>query len=177
MLYWFLPYNNEKSAIICLLSLPPPSTIPPLQVITKHQAVKSVLYSTFSLAVYFTHGSVYMSMLLSQFISPSPSLIGSTSVFYTSVSPFLPCKNVHQYSRFHIYTLYTIFVFLFMTYFTLYNRLQAQRVSSQRYPMSPSLNFSCSLYVSSWDWGDRELPLFNIYKFFSYLPVAINIQK
>ena len=36
----------------------------------------------------FTHGSVYISMLLSQFIPPSPSLTMSTSLFSTSVSLF-----------------------------------------------------------------------------------------
>ena len=40
----------------------------------------------FSLAIYFTHNSIYMSMLL----SPSPTV--STSSFSTSVSSFLPCK-------------------------------------------------------------------------------------
>ena len=37
------------------------------------QAGLPVLYSSFPLAVYFTHGSVYMPVLLSQFIPPSPS--------------------------------------------------------------------------------------------------------
>ena len=32
-------------------------------------------YSSFPLAVYFTCGSVYMSVLLSQVIAPSPSLL------------------------------------------------------------------------------------------------------
>lgn len=34
---------------------------------------------------------------------------------------------------------------------------------------NPSLNFSCLLNFSSWDWGDRELPLLNIFEFFSHL--------
>ena len=38
---------------------------------------------------YFTHGRVYTSMLLSQFIPPSPVF---TSPFSTSVSLFLSCK-------------------------------------------------------------------------------------
>ena len=40
--------------------------------------------------------SVYMSMLLSPFIPLLPSPTGSTSPFSTSVSPFLPCKQVSQ---------------------------------------------------------------------------------
>ena len=43
-------------------SLHPP--IPPLQVITAHQAGLPVFYSSFPLAIYFTHDNVYMSMLL-----------------------------------------------------------------------------------------------------------------
>ena len=34
---------------------------------------------------------------------------------------------------------------------------------------NPSLNFSCLLNFSSWDWGERELPPLNICKFFSHL--------
>ena len=86
-------------------SLPPPP-IPLIQVITEHQAELPVLYSRFPLASYITHGSVYMSILISQFI-PSPLLPMSTCLFSTSTSLFLPCKQVHLYhfSRFHIYTL------------------------------------------------------------------------
>ena len=42
-------------------------------VITAHQAELPVLYSSFPLAMYFTHGSVYMSILISQLIPPCPS--------------------------------------------------------------------------------------------------------
>ena len=45
--------------------IPSWACIPPL--ITEHQAELPVLYSSFPLAICFTHGSVYMSMLLSQF--------------------------------------------------------------------------------------------------------------
>ena len=51
------------------------------------------LYSQFSLTVYFTHGNGYVSMILSQFTSPSPSLTVSPSLFSMSVSPLLPCKE------------------------------------------------------------------------------------
>ena len=51
-----------------------------------------VLYSSFPLAIYFTHGIAYVSMLLSQFVLFSPSPTVSTSLFTTSVSQFLPCR-------------------------------------------------------------------------------------
>ena len=44
-----------------------PSPTPPLQVITEHVAELPGLCSSFPLAFYFTHDSVYMSMLRSQF--------------------------------------------------------------------------------------------------------------
>ena len=50
-----------------LLRLPPTLPIPPLQVVTKHRADLPVLCGCFPLAIYFTFGSVYMSMPLSHF--------------------------------------------------------------------------------------------------------------
>ena len=53
----------------------------------------------------FTHGNVYVSMLLSSFVPPSPPPTVSKGLFSTSVSAFLPCKQVHPYhlSRFLVY--------------------------------------------------------------------------
>ena len=42
------------------------------------------------LAIYFTYGNVYISVLISQIIPPSPSSIESKSLYFTSVSPLLP---------------------------------------------------------------------------------------
>ena len=89
-----------------LFSLSPPRS-PPLSVITEHQAELLVLCSYFPRASYLTHGSVYMSRLLSQSVPPSPSPTTSTNLFSMSASPFLLCKHDQQYSfpRFHIYAL------------------------------------------------------------------------
>ena len=67
----------------------------------------SLLFTSFPLVTCFTHDSVPMSMLLSQFLLASPPLSVSTSPFSISAFPFLLCKQVHQYSfpRFHIYEL------------------------------------------------------------------------
>ena len=46
----------------------------------------------FPLAICFTYGSVYVSVLFSQFVPPSPSSALSTSLFSMSASLFLPCK-------------------------------------------------------------------------------------
>ena len=54
------------------------STFSPFKVITGCQAGLPVLYSNFSLTIYFTHGSVYMSILLSPFVPLFSSLTVST---------------------------------------------------------------------------------------------------
>ena len=133
MLCSFLLYNkvNQPYAYIyphipSPLSLPPTLLIPPLQVVTKHRADLPVLCSCFPLAIYFTFGSVYMSVLLSHFVPASPSCPVSSGLFPTSVSLFLPCHQVHQYHffRFHICVLAYGICFLFVTDFTLYDRHQ-----------------------------------------------------
>jgi len=67
------------------------------------------------LVIYFTYGSIYVSMLFSQIIPPSPSPTESKSLFFTSVSHLLSCVQGRHYrlSKFHIYLLtYRIGVFL-----------------------------------------------------------------
>ena len=136
MVFQFLLYNKVNQLYIyiyphisSLLHLPPTLPIPHLQVVTKHRADLPVLCGCFSLAIYFTFGSVYMSMPLSHFIPAYP--------------PPFPCPQVHSlhlclYScpapRFFITIFFfldsiymcqhTVFVFLFLTYLTLYDRLQ-----------------------------------------------------
>ena len=79
----FLLYNKVNQLYVyiyphisSLLHLPPTLLIPSLQVVTKHRADLLVLCGCFPLAIYFTFGSVYMSMPLSHFVpasrSPSP---------------------------------------------------------------------------------------------------------
>ena len=69
--------------------LPIPHPILSSGVITKCQAGPPVLFSSFPLAVYFMHGRVYMSRLLSQVVLTLRFLASSTSLFSTSVSPRL----------------------------------------------------------------------------------------
>ena len=136
MLCQFLLYNQVNqlyvyiySHIPSLLSLPPTLPIPPLQMVTKHQADLPVLCSCFPLAIYSTFGSVYMSMLLSHLIPASPPPCPmSASPFSMTASLFLSCPQVHQNHFFFLESIYMcqhmVFVFLFLTYFTLYDRLQ-----------------------------------------------------
>ena len=69
----------------------PPTTTLFLQVVTEHQLWVPVSYIKLALVIYFTYGNVYVSMLFSQIIPPSPSPNDSRSLFFTSVSPLLPC--------------------------------------------------------------------------------------
>ena len=57
--------SHNYTCITSLLSLPLFLYIPPLQLITELLTGLPVLESNFSTAIYFTHDSVYMSMLLS----------------------------------------------------------------------------------------------------------------
>ena len=83
-----------------LRPLPPPHPTP----LGGHRALSWVpcVYRSFLLASYFTQGRVYVSMLLSQFIPPSPSP-RVHSLFATSAQLLLPCKlgsSVPFFSRF-----------------------------------------------------------------------------
>ena len=85
------PWISRKYTYVSSLFEPPSHPISPLDVVPEHQVELPVLYSNFPLALYFTHGNAYVSVLLSQFVSPSPASTVS-SVFSMSVSLFLPCK-------------------------------------------------------------------------------------
>ena len=67
--------NQPQLYVPSHLNLPPTSLpIPPFQVFAEHWGfVFPVSNSEFPLAIYFTYGNVYVSVLLSQFFPPSPS--------------------------------------------------------------------------------------------------------
>ena len=79
-------------------SLPPPPPFHPSRHDTAPSWAPCAIYSRFPPAIYFTHGSVHTLlsyervMLLFQIVPLSPSLLASTRLFATSLSPFLHCK-------------------------------------------------------------------------------------
>ena len=78
----------------CVPHLNPPPTslpIPSLWVIPVHQPWALVSCIQPGLVICFRRDNIYVSMLFSQIIPPSPSPIESKSLFYTSVSLFLSC--------------------------------------------------------------------------------------
>ena len=138
MVCLFLIYNKVNQLYIyiyphisSLLHLPPTLPIPPFQMVTKHRADLPVLCGCFPLASYFTFGSVYMSMPHSQFVPayPSPSLCPKVHSLHLSLYS-CPASRFFRTILFYflldsIYVCqHTVFVFLFLTYFTLYDRLQ-----------------------------------------------------
>ena len=102
MLCLLLPYNNINQPSVYIYPLPfkPPfqSPITSLKVIIEHGAELPVLYSSFPLALYFTQSGLYMAVLLSQFIPPSPSpltaqLVKNRPAMQETLVQFLGQKN------------------------------------------------------------------------------------
>ena len=93
MLYNVLVAAAHQCESAISIHKPPPSHLPPLKVVAVRTLVElPVSYSNFPLAIYFTFGGTYVSMLLSQLVPPSPFPSVSTSVLSMSVSLFLPCE-------------------------------------------------------------------------------------
>ena len=98
----FLLYNKVNQLYVylyphipSLLCLPPTLPIPPLQVVTKQRADLPVLCSCFSLAIYFTFGSVYMSMtyVLKHFVFFRSVVNGIASFIFLSSCSFSVYRN------------------------------------------------------------------------------------
>ena len=70
------------------------------------------------LVIYFTYGNIFVSVLFSQICPPSPSLIESKSLFFTSVSLLLSRIQGYHYhlSKFHIY----IYIYIYICVSILY---------------------------------------------------------
>ena len=114
--------------ISSLLCLPPTLPIPPLQVVTKHQADLPVLCGCFPLAIYSTIGSIYKSMALSHFVPAYPSPCPCPQVHSLRMSLYsCPAPRFFRTFFFFLDFIYmcqhTLFLFLFLTSFTLYDRL------------------------------------------------------
>ena len=96
----------------------------PTYVTTEHWVEFPVLYSRFSLVIYFIHSSVYMSIPISKFIPP-PFLSLVSRICSLRLSLFLLANKFIciifldcTYKRY-----YMILIFLFLTYLTLYDSL------------------------------------------------------
>ena len=95
-MWWVLPCSNMNRpwVYICPLPLVPLPTFLTLHPSRLSQSAGFRLLAShckLPLAIYFTDGIVYVSMLFSQIIPPSPSFTASKSLFLMSVFPLLPC--------------------------------------------------------------------------------------
>ena len=128
MLYniMFLPHikMNQPEVYVCLLPFELPCHLTPWPTpLSCHRAPDlSSLHHTadFHWVSNFIYDNVYVSMLLFQFISSSPSPSVSTSLFSLSASLLLSCSTIFLD---FIYMCKYIFVFLCLIYTTLFNRL------------------------------------------------------
>ena len=138
MVCQFLLYNKVNNLYIYIhshissfLRLPPNLPITPLQVVTKHRADLPVLCGSSPLAIYFIFGSIYKSMSLSHFIPaypppfPCPEVHSLHMCLYSCPAPTFFRTFIFFYFLDSTYTYqHTVFVLLFLTYFTLYDSLQ-----------------------------------------------------
>ena len=113
ILQWVLSYIDIHESAMDLhvfpIPIPPPTSLSTqsLWVFPVHQAQALVSCIQPGLVICFTIDNIYVSMLFSRNIPPSPSPTESKSLFYTSVSLFLFCIQGYCYhlSKFHIYVL------------------------------------------------------------------------
>ena len=118
--------NEPYTYIFSLLNLPPISfPIPPLQVDTEPLFEFPEPHSKFPLAIYFTYGNVCFHVTLSYNL-PSPP---PPHVRMSVLCLFLHCCPTNKILRtIFLDSIYMcqnmVFIFLFLTHFTLYNRFQ-----------------------------------------------------
>ena len=133
MVCQFLLYKKVKQLYIyvyphiaSLLHLPPTLLIPPLQVVTKQRADLPVLCSCFPLAIYFTSGSVYMHMPLSQFVPASTSPCPHPQVHSLHLRLYsCPAPRVFRTILFVCFQIPYIYVLAYGIYFSLSDLLHS----------------------------------------------------
>ena len=131
ILWWFLPYIDMNQPWACMCPpfwtpLPPPSPSHPSGSSQCSGFECPVSCPGLGLVIYFTYGSIPVSTLFSQIIPPSPF---PTESKVCSLHLCLFCCVVYRVivtiflSSIYMFQ-YTVLVFFFLTYFTLYNGLQ-----------------------------------------------------
>ena len=81
----------------------------------QHTKLSSLCYpaTSYQLSIYFINGSIYIPVLLSQFVPPSLSPTVPTSLFSRYVSLFLSNKQLHLYHLWFICTIDSIYALIY----------------------------------------------------------------
>ena len=139
MVFQFLLYNKVNQLYVyiyphipSLSRVPPTLPIPPRQVVTKHRADLPLCYGAASHQLSILHLVVYIcpchSLTLSQLTLPPPCVL--KSILYGLRLYSCPAPRFFRTIFFFLDSIYmcqhTVFVFLFLTYFTLYDSLYVQ---------------------------------------------------
>ena len=160
MACYFLLYNKVKYLymyiyphISYLLHLPPILPFPPLQVVTKHGADLPVLCGCFPLVIYFTFGSIYMSMPLSHFVSAYPSPSQYPQVHFQQVCIFIPILSLGSsdiiFSFFFFFFRFHIQVLAYNICFSLSDLLHSVWQSLGQSTSLQITQFSCFVWLSN----------------------------
>ena len=121
----FAIYQHESTTGVHVLpilnTLPPPSPYHPFGSSQWNSPMHPVSCIEPGLVIRFMYDLIQVPMPFSQIIPPSPSPTESKRLFYTSVSLLLSRIQGYHY---HLpkFQKYTVLVFFFLAYFTLYNR-------------------------------------------------------
>ena len=129
ILYWFCHISTRiHHRYTCVPHPEPPSHLPPCTIPLGHPSAPapSIQYRASNLDWRLVSYMIFIhvSMSFSQIFPPSPSPTESIRLFYTSVSLLLSCIQGYCYHLSIYMCEYTVLVFFFLAYFTLYNRLQ-----------------------------------------------------
>ena len=146
MFCWFLPMQQCGSALSTHISPPPWASLPSYPSrLSRSTRLNSLSYKTTFHQSSILHMAMHVSMLLSQFLPPSPSLTVFSSLFSSSVFLFLPLTEVHQwyFSRFHTYVL--IYNICFSLPDLAYSEWKALGLST-----SIQLTQICSFLLAEW---------------------------
>ena len=94
-LYFHIYISHRYTCVSPILNpLPPPSPPYPSGLSQSTGSGCPASCIKFALAIYFIYDNIHVSVLFLQIIPLSPSSTEAKSLFFTSVSPLLPCKYI-----------------------------------------------------------------------------------
>ena len=151
-----------------LYPLPPPSPYHPSGSSQRTSPKHPVSFIKPRLAIRFTYDNIHVSMPFSQIVPPLPSPTESKRLFYTSVSLLLSriqvIVTIFLNSIYMCY--YSVLVFFFLAYFTLYNRLLDLPNQSEKFIIMMEKGFF-----------DKNKTLLHRFELYKSNPAIIYLEK